>query len=74
MALQKPLVLIGGAIQQLPAGDTISAGTPIDQGIQYSFGSNEARSVPVNYQYLIKGRLLLKSNSILRITGQAVVI
>jgi len=74
MALRKPLVVIGGQIQELPAVDTITTGTPIDAGIRYNLPAVTSLVVPVDFQYLIKGRLSVALGSSILAQGQVVVI
>jgi len=74
MALRKPLVIISGEIQELPNTDTISMGTPVDVGIQYILNAGVKLNVPVNFQYLIKGRLNLDLGSSITAQGQVIVI
>jgi len=73
MATRKPLVIIGGTIQTLPPADSINTGSTTDVGIVYDF-VGITRTVPVAYQYLISGALILDLSSAIIAQGQVVVI
>jgi len=73
MALRTPLVLINGEVSTLPAADTISTGASEDVGIPYRL-TKQVKVVPIDFQYLISGRLILAGSSILRVAGQVVVL
>jgi len=73
MAIRKPLVLINGEITTLPAADTIQSGQPEDVGVVYDF-RGVIKNVPLYFQYLVSGRIILDATSVLRVSGQAVII
>jgi len=74
MATRKPLVIIAGVVQEIPAGDTVSSGTPVDVGILYLISTGETKAIPTNYQYLIANRFIMQADAILRTAGQVVIL
>ena len=75
--IQGPIGLTGAqgaqgaqGIQGIPG--TNANGSTVDVGIPYDFHAL-TRVIPPYYQYLVAGRVILDSASILRISGQVVI-
>lgn len=57
MAVRKPLVIISGQIQQLPATDSIEAGTAKFPLTCDTIDVAETLTIPATYQYIVAVKL-----------------
>lgn len=72
MAVRKPLVIIAGQVQELPAVDSISAGTTKFPLVCNTIDAAETLTIPNTYQFIVAAKLN-NSGTILN-SGRVVII
>lgn len=58
MAIRKPLVIVSGQVQELPAADTIDAHTATKFPLVCdTIDAAETLTIPATYQYIVGGQI-----------------